>query len=69
MEIVQFKSLNHVPPRFRSINGVRLTLAQVNEIVMAAQKNSAGPNDFARALGQAKADFREKHTPTMSGWV
>jgi hypothetical protein len=67
--VSQFKTIHEVPTGFRHLNGVPLTLEQVNQIIDAATADSTGPEDFAACLGKAKHAFRVSHEIVEGVWV
>jgi len=64
-----FKSLNWVPRFLRKLNGTPLSMPQVDEILDKANEDSAGPNDFARALGHSRIAFMEKYEVSDGIWA
>ncbi len=53
----------------RKLNGAVLTLAQVNEILDKANKDSAGANDFSRSLGKSRLSFMERYDLSNGRWT
>lgn len=64
-----FKSLNYVPRFLRKLNGIPLSMIQVDEILDKANEDSEGPNDFARALGHSRIAFMEKYIVSDGIWA
>lgn len=58
-----------MPKMLRKLNGVPLSMGQVNQILDKANRNSAGANDFSRALGRSRVAFLENHTLTSGRYV
>lgn len=44
-------------------------MPQIDEILDRANKDAAGPNDFARALWQSKEVFMEDYETSEGIWV
>jgi len=64
-----FKSLNAVPKPLRRLHSTPLSMEQIDEILDKANKDSAGPHDFSRALGQSRETFMERHEISDGIWA
>lgn len=68
--MANFKTIYEVPRGLRSINGVKLTLDQINSMVAEVQAASkTDGSDFAHHMGKAKQKFKDTHHIVEGHWV
>jgi hypothetical protein len=65
-EVHQYGNIYDAPEAWRTLNGARLTLKQVNWITKRAQE--LGTKDTIN-VGAARAEFRESHVVKDNQWV
>lgn len=63
-----FDNINYTPPRLRKLRGVPLSMAQINEIVDAANAAATTPDGFPAALAAAREAFMASNEAVGGSW-